>query len=875
VRDNLQCTEVPELDTGGEMVWIKLQTKNERPLYLCACYRPDVSDTDGLQRFDTSLRRAAAINNAQILVAGDFNFPSWDWQQMSVKPRPSFPSLHQQFIDLLHDTGMDQLVLQPTRLDNTLDLVLSNSPSLIPRVEVIPGISDHCIVFFEYTTKPDQLRNSSRPIPLYRRADWDAMRQEMLDFQQSMPDPTTTSTEDLWQAFRSALQASIAKHVPSKTPRRKDSYPWLTYSIRKLIRKRDRKYRLMKKSGDLDLRAAVKNLNREINRELRRSYWRYTESLFTSPSSANGDDARPDQKRFWTFVKHQRSTTVGVPALKSEGRLVTDPKQKAELLNSQFYTAFSEGTAYSVDEFRTKCTMPDSHDDYPAMADITISVRGVQKMLANLNPTKAAGPDGISPRVLKELAEVIAPILTSIFSSSLQSGDVPRDWREALVTPVFKKGEHYRPSNYRPISITSVCVKVLEHILVSAIMQHFEVHGILSDQQHGFRKNRSCETQLLEFVEEVSAAMERGTATDAIVLDFAKAFDRVNHTLLVHKLDHYGIRGNTNRWIAHFLSDRRQAVVVNGAQSGYVSVKSGVPQGSVLGPCLFLAYINDLPSRVSSPSRLFADDTALYRFIACPSDPAILQDDLRRLEGWEKEWDMAFHPDKCSQLPLTRSRKPLNATTRYTLHGQTLERITSCKYLGVTLQSDLSWGQHVDTSCAKANRALGFLRRSLKVSSKKTKELAYKAMVRPIVEYASTVWDPHTNKLITNLEKVQRRAARYVTGRYHNTSSVTDMLQQLQWPSLEDRRRSARLAMLYKISNGLACVRCPDLQPMHASYTRSHHPRQFQRITCRTDYRKYSFFPRTISDWNSLPTDTVLAPTLSAFRSRVLRSPTH
>ena len=231
---------------------------------------------------------------------------------------------------------------------------------------------------------------------------------------------------------------------------------------------------------------------------------------------------------------------------------------------------------------------------------------------------------------------------------------------------------------------------MLEHIIVSAIMNHLEANNILANQQHGFRKHCSCETQLLEFIEEVSAAMERGITTEVMVLDFAKAFDRVNHSLLCHKLNHYSIRGNTNRFIANFLSGCMQSVVVDGARSGYVDVKTGVPQGSVLGPCLFLCYINDLPLKISSPSRLFADDTAVYRSITSPQDPAKLQEDLHRLEEWEKEWDMAFHPDKCCVLSFTRSHSP--PLSNYTLHGQTLERVT--KYLSCVTSPNLTSHDH-------------------------------------------------------------------------------------------------------------------------------------------------------------------------------------
>ena len=409
------------------------------------------------------------------------------------------------------------------------------------------------------------------------------------------------------------------------------------------------------------------------------------------------------------------------------------------------------------------------------MDDIIINERGVLKMMKNLNPHKASGPDGISTRILKELAEELAPGLTIIFQSSLSSGVVPADWRTAYVTPIYKKGEHYDPANYRPVSLTSVVCKLLEHVVVSNVMKHFETNKILTDNQHGFRRERSCETQLLEFTEELLTNLEGGQQTDVLIMDFAKAFDKVNHSLLSHKLQRYGIHGSSLTWIKNFLKIRTQAVVVNGACSSTAPVKSGVPQGSVFGPCLFLAYLNDLPDKLKATSRLFADDTAVYSTISGEADIAQLQEDLNHLSEWEKCWDMLFHPAKCVSLSISCSRTPHDSS--YFLHGHRLETVTSAKYLGVTITSKLDWEEHITTIINKSNKTLGFLRRNLKIGSSNIKEKAYKAFVRPLLEYSATVWDPYTQKNKDRLEAVQRRAARFILNRYHNTSSVTRMLR--------------------------------------------------------------------------------------------------
>ena len=339
-------------------------------------------------------------------------------------------------------------------------------------------------------------------------------------------------------------------------------------------------------------------------------------------------------------------------------------------------------------------------------------------------------------------------------------------------------------------------------------MLHLETNQLLYDLQHGFRSSRSCETQLISFLQNLAQSNNDNIQTDVIIMDFAKAFDKVPHRHLIYKLKYYGVTGHTLNWITDFLTDRTQTVVLEGEMSNKVPVTSGVPQGTVLGPILFLIYINDLPNYLQhSTLRLFADDSIIYKEIKNTNDCYKLQSDLEAAAKWEQDWLMHFHPDKCNIISITKKRNSLQFD--YKLHSHILEKVNQAKYLGVTLQNNLKWDTHINNISNKANQTLGFLKRNLKIHSEKVKDHAYKALVRPKLEYSATVWDPYTTSQINQIEKVQRRAARFVSNSYHNTSSVTNMMQNLNWPTLEIRRTHARLIMFYKIVHQIVAIRPP------------------------------------------------------------------
>ena len=322
----------------------------------------------------------------------------------------------------------------------------------------------------------------------------------------------------------------------------------------------------------------------------------------------------------------------------------------------------------------------------------------------------------------------------------------------------------------------------------------------MTDRNHGFRSGHSCETQLITTLHDLFESYDAGKQTDVVILDFSKAFDTVPHNKLLHKLDHYGIRGPIHKWLTNFLTKRKMRVVLEGEASGEATVDSGVPQGTVLGPLLFLCHISDLPEAVKSKVRLFADDCLLYWNINTPQDHITLQKDLRHLEDWAKKWGMRFSAQKCSILS---SRSKL--THMYSLNRVFLKQVQQHPYLGVIISDDLKWGKHIAYISRKAGATVGFLRWNLRNCPKECRRLAYISLVRSRLEYAETVWDPYYQQDIEKLERVQRQAARFITKDYRTREPgcVNRMLQDLNLPPLAERHRQACLGLMYKIAGGL------------------------------------------------------------------------
>ena len=844
VHKDISHMPITELENDSESIWVKVFA-NKTSHFVASWYRPPGSTSEEFQLFREQLdyirthHKGKKLPSAHVL--GDFNFKDIDWpDRLSKSGSTLSQSEGQILIDIMNDHGLEQMVHFPTREKNTLDLILTTLPGQFQDVHSPDKLSDHDIVSGTLKMFIPPIKKPRRKVYLYQKGDYESMRKDTLQFAKEKyfnGHSDTRSVQENFDLLTSFIQDSADKHIPSKTSRSVSSIPWITPEIRRKIRRKNKTHAKAKKTGSSKVRSKFETLRREIKADVRKQHDLYVNNLV--------GDVKANPRDFYRYINSQKKDTQGIPPLKRKnGKGVAQSDlEKAEEFNGQFTDVFSKNEHTQV---------PLLDRSAPFMNDIAVSKDGVIKLLKGLNPSKALGPDELHPRVLKKLATELGPVFAHLFQQSIDTGEIPKEWSLANICPLFKKSDRSLACNYRPVSLTCVPCKLLEHTVCSNIMAHLDEYKLLSDRQHACRKGHSCETQLTTVINDWAKILDNRGQVDTFILDFEKAFDTPPHELLKSKLFSYGIGGKTLKWIDSFLCFRQQRVVVNGVKSDWAPVLSGVPRGTILGPLLFSLYINDISSDIESEIRLFADDCDCYREIKDEKDTMKLQRDIDRLGSWARKWGMRFQPVKCNMMQLTRKRiKKIHAS--YTLEGTNFENVESIKYLGVTITSDLRWNTHVSNVCTKANRTLGFLRRNLHSCPQEVKEAAYKVLVRPVLDYGSSVWDPPGVVLEEELESVQKRAARFVTGNYnYETGSMTGILGQLKWESLKKRRKDNRLILLYKGLKGKASVLTDDLIPK-TRRCRNQHSMAFQTPIANTNVYKGSFFPQTIRDWNALP----------------------
>ena len=490
--------------------------------------------------------------------------------------------------------------------------------------------------------------------------------------------------------------------------------------------------------------------------------------------------------------------------------------------------------------------------------------------MEELEDGKAMGPDGVSGSILKACREELVVPIYDIIQYSLASGTVPVEWKRADVVPIYKSGKKEGPLNYRPVSLTSVVCKMCERVFKSQWTEFLERRELISNKQFGFRKGRSCVTNLLSFYSRVvDKVQERDGWVDCIYLDLKKVFDKVSHRRLLWKVEHKGgLTGQTLKWMESYLRGREMRTMVKDAKSEWREVTSGVPQGSVLAPILFLVYINDMPEGVKSYMNLFADDAKLLRHIKDEEDCKILQEDLNKIWRWSRKWQMEFNVEKSQVMEMGGGgRRPV---WTYTVEeGMELRKVQREKDLGVIIQSNIQSDSHIDRIFGETYNVIKNVGLAFHYMDKEMMKKLLVTVIRPRLEYAQVVWSPYKKKHIKKLERLQRMATKMVPEIRELT--YEERLRAMDLPTMEKRRERGDLIQIFKLLNRMDIVDNKDLLMREEIVGRSTrgHSMKLRKGRCLRDVKKYSFPQRCVEMWNELSEEVISAKSVHSFKERL------
>jgi len=824
---------------------------NNKLNVICCYLPPSTGKLDGdLTRMNSFLHRIQPLLNCELpnYVVGDFNLRDIDW----LSPNISGMLPDNLFAEFAVMNGLEQVVDGCTRGTSTLDLVLTDCREYISRVAITAPFStgDHSMIWFDLTL------NCGVPIPPacnrvdclnnFALADWGAINLALSLINWRHLADRNTPIDISWLLFYDCIHAIINTYVPKMMCTRRNPkkirYP---KAIRKLRALKLAKWSALKlNSGDPALRASYKASASVLKKEI----WQWHRDHETYLLS------NMNQSTFFKYAKSRLKKKHDPMVLLHEGNIISSPIDVANLFNVYFASTFTPDNHFLPD-FPLRCN--------EELNTILFDILSISKVIKQLKPSSSFGMDNIPNIFLKKSVTSITLPLSFLFERSMSSNYIPPIWKAAKIIPILKKGSSTDASNYRPISLISSISKVMERVIVNQMLDFLHAHQLITPAQYGFQHGSSTIIQLIECHSAWLTSQNKGDATDVIYLDYAKAFDSVIHAKLLLKLAAYGIHNDLLIWFTNFLNGRTQAVMIDGSLSYFLPVTSGVPQGSVCGPLLFLIYINDLPTQLPSSVKcyLFADDAKISKVIKSITDCMLLQKALLSISSWSDSWQLTLSIPKCIVQHFGRA----NPAFTYHLSGVSL---ISCDYvrdLGITVSNDLKYHRHFANIISAAAKKLFLLSKCFHSKCPAVLKLAHTAFIRPSLEYGSVIWNPWSASEVNCLEKTQRKLLSRAFG---SDTSYEQQLRAINLPSLKARRDYLDLAMYRVILTSSSRIDPSSLFVRNTRESRHMNKLSLVMPLCHTSAYRHSFQVRAIETWNHLPDDFLYLT--SSFASNII-----
>lgn len=841
-----------ETESSIDAVAASLSLRGGKTLGVLCIYRPPSSSLDDFYSMISILDKFLSFNFQYNIILGDFNYPDIFWPITASSPQSKL------FLTFCQENFLTQHITVPTRIasESILDLVLSTQGTEISdlRINEEFGSSDHSIIQLSLNACPTFFNRSIRRRN-FKAAKWDIFCRLLLPSQEWLDAISTGDIDFVWDHFLDSLNSALDQVAPYRFVSARNSVS--TSKTRTALRYKRRCYRELVLKPSIDNLISYKRSKLIARRILDENIAVREERIINAKNP----------KIFWSYVNRRLGSDSRIKFIAQDDVCTHDSQDMADLFNDYFVSTF----AATSSNLATPCTSSSTVDSsFPSLlTHIDLSPEDVSLTLNKIPPKTSVDADNVSYMILKNGGSSIAFRLFQLYSLSLRVSRIPSSWKSAVVSPIFKKGSKSDIRNYRPISVTSCCSRILERIINEKISSFLTTHSIIKCSQHGFTHGKSTDTLLISYYDYVTRCLDRNLAIDSVFFDFQKAFDSVPHHKLITRLFSVGIQGNLLDWLKDFLSNRTQAVKIDRSRSNPLPVNSGVIQGTVLGPTLFNIFVNDIDESLQYCKIFkYADDIRI--FLSSARNPRDLcnmhhkiQQDIDNIVAWSLASGLKLNASKCFSVSFGNC----DSVNLYTLNGVSIPKNDTFSDLGLTVLSPFNFKFHVDKIVSKAFRKLGLINRIFKNKTKHSVTSLYKTYVRSSLEYSSVVWSPFTISSIDSIERVQRRMCRLIPAIRH--LPYKQQLKSLGLLSLRARRLRFQLITLFKIQKGLLNISFDDFFLLHGLHgTRGHNLRIIPKFS-RYNYRLHFFTVSVISYWNQLSQEDVDAPSVASFKLRL------